>query len=697
MNLLLDIRLEESSDRIIFSNERLKLVFDPDNGCWTGLDAPAGLRLFFPSGLDAVAGLQVDRNWLGTSLSEAPRREFQVSPDCRSASLTWIYCLAGGWEWSLVYRLYPHSSRLERSARLAYRQGSEPHRFERFRFLLPGLFIGDPAECVFDAPGPFPFYENGKMVLFFPNTPLKNLAGQDLTISSAPDWGFGLLALSNPRFKACVAGWMESGGAPVNHRAGYRSDGRSIDFRFDDEYACRLQAGQSVESSRQVLFFASSLDPALAEYRRSTSEELPLAARPPAWVQDAVILEIFPKYFPGGFRELSERLPFYRNLGINTLYLMPHWLGGYSPIDFYSVDPAYGSALDLRELVANAHNLGMRVLFDMVIHGFNPVSPVLVEHPEFFCRGADGQIALHPEWKSATLDWAHPGYRSYMAALARHHAREYGFDGYRIDAAACKGPNWDPELPYPAYLSGTAAPGLLREMLAAMRAVNPEAVLLNEVFGPLYYLVCDLAHDNMTMGPQIFLEKLAAGEASALDYKRHMQAVIDLLQPGARRVYFARNHDTSWFYHFNGYTPQFLALDAVHALLAIPEIFAGDPQHGPNLDDDPAVLEFYRRLLARRKAWPELTRGQILLGEVLCDNALIFTGLRELDGQLTLVAISLSSKPESARITLAVKPPPSLRLIDAIGGQATPYTRMGWHLQLTFDPCQVLVGRFFSE
>jgi hypothetical protein len=35
------------------------------------------------------------------------------------------------------------------------------------------------------------------------------------------------------------------------------------------------------------------------------------------------------------------------------------------------------------------------------------------------------------------------------------------------------------------------------------------------------------------------------------------------------------NHDTSWFLHFNGYSPRFLAMDAVRAFAGIPEVFAG--------------------------------------------------------------------------------------------------------------------------
>ncbi|MEJ7712336.1 MAG: hypothetical protein WKF84_21385 [Pyrinomonadaceae bacterium] len=36
---------------------------------------------------------------------------------------------------------------------------------------------------------------------------------------------------------------------------------------------------------------------------------------------------------------------------------------------------------------------------------------------------------------------------------------------------------------------------------------------------------------------------------------------------GANRVFYTRNHDTSWFYHFNGYTPRFMSMEAVRRVL----------------------------------------------------------------------------------------------------------------------------------
>lgn len=48
---------------------------------------------------------------------------------------------------------------------------------------------------------------------------------------------------------------------------------------------------------------------------------------------------------------------------------------------------------------------------------------------------------------------------------------------------------------------------------------------------------------------------METGEVTAKDYKAHIADVRDMLPEGANRVYFARNYDTSWFYHFNDYNP----------------------------------------------------------------------------------------------------------------------------------------------
>jgi hypothetical protein len=241
-------------------------------------------------------------------------------------------------------------------------------------------------------------------------------------------------------------------------------------------------------------------------------------------------------------------------------------------------------------------------------------------------------------------------------------------------------------------------------MLGALRKRKPDCVLLSEVFGPVFYSVCNLVHDNQTEAATVVLEKMAAGEIDASHYEAHIANVFDALPRGANRVFFARNHDTSWFYHFDGYTPRFLALDALHALVGIPEVFAGDPRNGPNPDSDPAVYEYYRRLFALRKEFPELTRGELRLRDTEDDNPWIVSGIRRLDDRDVVFFVSLSDKPEPvrARILDGEGIPRRIEMLELRDAHSDSIVRTRpvesfdpeeARFELTLEPFQILVGR----
>jgi len=710
MRVLGGIELLEDGNELTFTNGRLWLQFDRHSGAWTGLTLTAGGEsLIQADGLASTADVRVDGVWLVAERGACLLRA-ATSADAEhgTASLHLAYQLAPlpqgaepSYELQLSYTLDAHGARLDRSALLLALPGAQAssQHLEGFRFGVPRAAVGDPGASVVDAPGPFPYWDRDEGArTFIPiGTPFVSLEERALPFFSAPDTGFGILALSDAKAGICLASWMDTGG-----RSGYEPmlerEGDRLSMSFREDLTQRLVPGSWVRSGTHRLVLSPSLPMALAAYREMAELVMPLRPDPPAWIDDLVLLEVMPAYFEGGLREIAARLPFYSAIGFTALHLMPHWLGGYSPIDFYAVDPRYGTREDLQALVRAAHTLGMRVLFDLVIHGFNQASPVIGEHPELFCRDAEGSLALHPTWRSVSTDWANPRYQAYMAQLARHHVDVYDIDGYRVDAASFKGPNWDPQLPYPAYRSGSAAAEVIEAMLAEMRKTKPDAVMLNEVFGPRFYTVCDLAHDNMTMGPQLFLEQLDAGRATAATYKAHLAAIVDALPRGARRVFFARNHDTSWFYHFGGYTPTFLALDAIHALFALPEVFAGDPKHGPSPDDDPAIFRQYATLFQLRRRFPELTYGERYLRQVTCDRDAIFTGLRCWHGHCTLVVISLSPNAEDACVGLPAAAqgfahPPIV--FDGITGQTVDGS---WSdratLRLRVEPCQVVLARW---
>lgn len=98
----------------------------------------------------------------------------------------------------------------------------------------------------------------------------------------------------------------------------------------------------------------------------------------PAWLSDALFYQIYPSSFMdsdgngiGDLPGITSKLDYIKSLGVNALWLNPifesGWFdGGYDIIDFYKVDPRFGTNTDLVTLVNEAHKRGMKVCLDLV-------------------------------------------------------------------------------------------------------------------------------------------------------------------------------------------------------------------------------------------------------------------------------------------------------------------------------------------
>ncbi|MCF7707380.1 MAG: hypothetical protein K9N52_00580 [Verrucomicrobia bacterium] len=661
--VLQDICVTGSDSTLTLSNSKLTVRVNTVTGDWLALTSKSSGNNLISTGAGVEPlDFNIDDKWM---VAEHGRRllscEYKIAEDRRFVELRMVFGVkadedAGGdaFEYLLssVFALRPDKSMLERSATVTRMSKSGVDsagavKFKGFVFRYPGLKTGSADDCLVTVPGPF-----------FPNTFIKprasymDVAERSVGLHGAPDAGFGIVVIENRNAGESIGTWMNTAGEVTYHTRLERGGGGLLSVSQLERRYVYLRTGECVGSDSSLLHVKSgAAGDVLAEHRTMAESEMPLAETP-EWARQMVILEVYLPYFKNGFRGVTEKLPFYKKIGFNTVYLMPHWKGGYSPIDLFKVNEDFGTKEELKKLVDTAHTLGMRVLFDMVIHGFNEKSNVPDEHPGMFVENENGALARHPTWGSITTDWADPEYRRYMCDLVKHDVLTYGIDGYRVDAATYKGTAWERGLPYPVYRQGSAAPGLMREMLRTLREVNPDAVLLSEVFGPVYYSVCNLAHDNQTEAVQFLIEQMDAGKVTARDYKLHVANVFAALPDDANRVFYARNHDTSWFYHFNGYTPRFLAFEAVHAFFAIPEIFAGDTNHKPNPDDDPAVYDYYKRLFDIRREYPVLATGRSALAKVESSNPMVFSGMRMNEASRALVLISFSADPESARISV---------------------------------------------
>jgi maltose alpha-D-glucosyltransferase/alpha-amylase len=100
----------------------------------------------------------------------------------------------------------------------------------------------------------------------------------------------------------------------------------------------------------------------------------------PAWYKDAVIYQLHVKAFfdgnddgVGDFRGLTSKLDYIKQLGVDTIWLLPFYPSplrddGYDIADYHGVHPAYGTMADFRAFLRAAHRSGLRVLTELVIN-----------------------------------------------------------------------------------------------------------------------------------------------------------------------------------------------------------------------------------------------------------------------------------------------------------------------------------------
>ena len=473
-----DISLRYDNEVITFSNSKVKLTFSETNGKWLSLH---GLNLkgnlINPDESIPEVNFKLNNHWAGTGWKQEYKGySYDISPQEDEIQLNFHYAVMPSHvdrkDESITltkkFSLFPNKGRVERSASIINNHADRLHTFEDFLFNLPGFAIGQTDECVIDAPGPW--FPNSYVK---PGTPYNDFKHKTpLHAHSAPDAGFGVITISNPKANVAMVTWMDTNGE-VNYSPQIQFSNSQLHLMFNNHRADFMKAGQKIDSDVQrIELIEGDVDDALQLYKKFCSKTYVPDAPTPDWVKTMVLLEVYPKYYSRGFREITERLPFYKNIGFNALYLMPHWQGGYSPLDFYTVNPDYGTKADLKGLVDKAHQLGMKVFFDMVIHGFNERSPIVKSNPELFVHDSLGNISRHRTWKSMSANWASPDYLEYMGELALYDIKEFNIDGYRLDAASYKGPGWDKNAGHPAYKSGTNAVGVMQRMLQSLRSVN---------------------------------------------------------------------------------------------------------------------------------------------------------------------------------------------------------------------------------
>lgn len=235
----------------------------------------------------------------------------------------------------------------------------------------------------------------------------------------------------------------------------------------------------------------------------------------PDWVEDAVWYQIFPERFArvggeekglkpwkcekiskaafnlrygGNLRGVINRLDYLCDLGITAIYFNPVFKSPtdhkYNIDDYYEIDEDFGTKEDFKELCDKAHNLGIKIMLDMVMNHSG------VSFPPFADVMKNGESSKYKDWfminkfpvslKGNTRDGRYysfafaqympklntnnPEVIEYFAGVCEYWVKEFGVDALRFDVA------------------NEVSHSFLKVVRSKVKAVNPDVYLLAEIW-----------------------------------------------------------------------------------------------------------------------------------------------------------------------------------------------------------------------
>lgn len=324
------------------------------------------------------------------------------------------------------------------------------------------LYVGDPAPRV------------GEKAEVFVRTS-KALAARGVHVRTTPDGEPAYTEAQVDREDGDEIWWRAS--VPVvNTELGYRF---------------LIETGQTGAARRRLWLNGTGLSDVdvtdSADFRLSTYDP------PPAWAEGAVVYEIFPDRFarseahpvgalpdwavptawdepvaygtPNGVKQVyggtlwgvAEKLDYLRGLGIDAVYLTPFFPARsnhrYDASSFDVVDPLLGGDEALKELTAQAHLRGIKVIGDITLNHTGDLHPWFQRaradpaSPEagFYYFGADRSqyasfygVPSMPKLDHRSEEMRRRLYEGPDSVIARYPA-EFGLDGWRVDVAQSAG------------------------------------------------------------------------------------------------------------------------------------------------------------------------------------------------------------------------------------------------------------------
>ena len=193
------------------------------------------------------------------------------------------------------------------------------------------------------------------------------------------------------------------------------------------------------------------------------------------------------KHF-GTLREARQRIGYLAELGINAVELLPvmefngnnSW--GYNTNNYMALDKAYGTPEDMRDFVAECHRNGIAVILDIVLNQSDGKHPWYqmydISSNPFYNENAPHKYNVLNDWNQDCQLVA-----NHWVEVLTYWMEAYKVDGFRFDLVKGLGSNasYGSDQSTDNYNASRIAK--MKELHAAIKAVNPDAIHINELLG----------------------------------------------------------------------------------------------------------------------------------------------------------------------------------------------------------------------
>ncbi len=377
----------------------------------------------------------------------------------------------------------------------------------------------------------------------------------------------------------------------------------------------------------------------------------------PEWAANKVVYQIFPSRYAasqpvdkelwykapitftdnlhGDIRGIIDHLDYIRDLGIDVIYLTPIFKSDsshkYDTIDYYQIDPSFGTAEDLRELVQKAHQYGMKVVLDAVFNhtgrDFFAFKDILENKEKskyldwYFIDKfpLDNESGQAPNFKCfgyysgmPKLNLKNPEVEKYVTDVACYWIKECDIDGWRMDVGD--------EISHYFW----------KHFRRAVKAVKKDALIIGEIW---HYAGDFLEGDewDTVMNYPFYLNLIDLLADEKIDVSRFIQNLGYMKGRLNKKCYplmwnLIDSHDTARFLHLcNNKQKQHLAAAFQLLMPGMPMIYYGDELAMPGANDpdcrrgmywdeeyrDNEMLEWYKRLIQVRRTHACIVEGEL--------------------------------------------------------------------------------------